>query len=246
MPSWSCEHCNVTFKEIRYLRKHLKNSHGVKLRDKMSNKVFSLNCQSVIDTHLSLKKSGIADKDIFAVLKNRYTEIVVADVKRELSTFKSKCTEQIDKQQFTLESLPDFPLENESMLEVVHWVEHMKLEDFDKFQIFVNHLLERKKLRQLELDENFLKVKEVLVTMGAASDREILVNNVERALLKRLMQENEHLKAKIAASSSENSESSSSASSASSSAASASSPPGESTSFIGLMSDTLLGKRKDV
>ena len=209
------------------LQVHRRDKHNIVLRPKMSNKVFSLNCESIMKAHTSMVKQNITGNQLMNYLKDQYSENTVADVKRELSTFKSKCTEQIDKQQFTIESLPDFSIENDSMHLVIQWVKVMKSEDFDKFQIFVNHLLQRKKLRQLELDENFLKAKEVLVTMGEASGDVILMSNMEREFIIRLMQENEELKAKVAAS--KNSESTSSASS----------PPGESTSFIGMVGEAL-------
>ena len=99
------------------------------------------------------------------------------------------------------------------------------------------HLLARKKLRELEIDPIFTNVKELLISMGEPSDRDNLIKSVERDLIKSLMVQLEKQK--------EENEQLRKAKSSSESLSSASSPPGEPTSLIGRVSDTLLGKRKD-
>ena len=88
--------CFTKFNCKANLQQHRKNKHGIKLRSKMSNKVFSPICESIMKAHASMVKQNITDYQLMNILKDQYSENTVADVKRELSTFKSKWIKTID------------------------------------------------------------------------------------------------------------------------------------------------------
>ena len=234
------------FAKYSILQQHRFTKHGIQLRSKMSNKVFSSICESIMKSHASMIKQNISKDQLINALKEQYTENTVADVKRELSTFKSKWIEGIDKQKITLANLPVLP-EIDNMVAIIFWVKHMKLEDFEKLQIFVDHLLAVKKLRELELDSNFTSVAQVLSSIGGEDSRVGFLQSAAGDIIKSLMmqlaeqkQENERLR-QVQSSS----ESSSSASSSEESPLPLSlrPPPDEQqstpTSFIGMVGEAL-------
>ena len=195
------------------LQVHRRDKHSIVLRPKMSNKkdVFSDQSELFVQSFLSSKELGLSESQSLAMLKNIFTGKVVNDVKQELIDYKSKCQRSIDSQKGVVEKLncPNVP-EMMNLLSLVR--ESKNLDDLD---VFIECLLEERKLRGLKLDAKLSKGKALLslLTKDDTTPDNSYVNN----------------------------ELSTSASSAS--ASSASSTPGA--TFIERVSDSLLGKRKE-
>ena len=145
------------------------------------------------------------------MLKSFFSTKVVNDVKQEITDNKFKCQRSTDSQKVVIEKLhcPDVP----QMKDLLSWVKGSNtLDDLD---IFIECLLEERKLRGLKLDTKLSKGKALLslLTKDDTPDNSYVNNEL-------------------------------STSASSASASSASSTPGA-TTFIERVSDSLLGKRKE-